>query len=231
MAAADYARQWQKANELYAAKSYDSAAYYYEQIASSKPSNAQLYYNLGNTYYRLNKIAPAVLNYERALRTDPDYMAAKDNLVLTQSRISNSIPSASDVFFVSWWARTTHANKATTWAIAALLAFALMLALILTRRLTIAGRHIARQLPGIVAFVWICLLVLAIASAVNTASTRAVVMAAEVPLLNNEQKGKPLAYIPEGTTVSILSEKTGWTEVRLPDGRTGWLQTVAITRI
>src|ERR1700744_3575460 len=84
LAAGDSNMLWQKANELYQQKQYDSAAQCLEQIAALKPQNEIVYYNLGNTYYKLNKIAPAVLNYERALRINPDYKEAKDNLLLAQ---------------------------------------------------------------------------------------------------------------------------------------------------
>src|SRR4051812_15187191 len=88
-AAPSYSAQWEKAGNFYSNKQYDSAAYYYEQIAALKPRNAAVYYNLGNSYYRLNLIGPAVLNYERALHIDPSYKEAQDNLSLTQSRITN----------------------------------------------------------------------------------------------------------------------------------------------
>ena len=93
---------WQKGNKFYAQKQYDSAAYYYEKLAVQKPKDAVLYYNLGNSYYKLNDIGLAVLNYERALHLDPGYKDAEDNLILTQSRIANRIQGSEDIFFVRW---------------------------------------------------------------------------------------------------------------------------------
>jgi hypothetical protein len=56
-------------------------------------------------------------------------------------------------------------------------------------------------------------------------------MVGDAPLMNAEQKGKPLALIPEATTVQIKSERGSWLEVALPDGRTGWLQQSVIEKI
>ena len=232
MAVGNYNAAWQKGTIFYEQMRYDSAAYYFEQIAALKPQNATVYYNLGNTYYRLNKIAPAVLNYQRALQINPDLKEAKDNLALTESRISNHIQSTNDVFFIDWWQTITHPNKTSTWSVAALLIFILIIVTILLRRYMKSFQWIPVQLTGLLGFVCICLLVLAFAAAKNDMqSNRAVVMQNDAPLMNPEQKGKPLSLVPEGTTVKITDEKTGWVEVSLPDGRKGWLQSNLIDKI
>src|SRR5690606_26240313 len=86
-ASGNYNDWWQKGNQYYEQKNYDSAAYYYNRIATLQPNDAEVYYNLVNTYYRLNLVGKAVLNYERALKYAPNHQLAADNLYLTQSRI------------------------------------------------------------------------------------------------------------------------------------------------
>ncbi len=128
-----YADWWQKANLFYQRKEYDSAAGYYEKIASLHPDNATVYYNLGNTYYRLNKIGPSVLNYQRALKINPSYTEAKDNLELTQSRIPNRIQQSPDIFFVTWWKNISKSSAAGLWATVSLMLFLVLLFTILMR--------------------------------------------------------------------------------------------------
>jgi len=224
---------WQKGNNFYQQKQYDSAAYYFEQIAAGKPQNAEVYYNLGNTYYRLNKINYAVLNYERALRINPNYNEARDNLILAQGRISSHIPATGDIFFINWWQTITDAGKATGWAVAALAVFAIIFALLLLR---LFKRNLVQNIPSQLTGGWVCvcacLLVPAFFSAKNSVQdTGAVVMVNDAPLMNSEIKGAPLALVPEGTVVKIKSEKGAWDEVRLPDGRTGWLQQSLVEKI
>jgi tetratricopeptide (TPR) repeat protein len=229
--AADYNNLWKAGNAYYEQKQYDSAAYYFEQIAAVKSQNAAVYYNLGNAYYRLNKVAPAILNYQRALRIDPGHTQAKDNLTLAQSRIANRIVPVSDIFFVRWWQSLTGSDMVTTWAILALVFFVLVIAIAFLRRFQ-KNRGIPVQLQGILGLLCFCFLLLGFSAAKSsTEHDTAVVMENDAPLMNGDQKGKPLMLVPEGTTVKILSEKGTWVEVSLPDGRNGWLQNDLIDKI
>jgi tetratricopeptide (TPR) repeat protein len=230
-AATDYNQLWQKGNDFYQQKQYDSALFYYEQIAANKPANAILYYNMGNAYYRANKIGPAVLNFERALRIDPSFQHAADNLKLTQNRIANRIQSGTDLLFVQWWHDVTGGHNANAWAVISLLLFILLIALLLHRRFQ-RPSWLVPQVIGGVALIWIVSLIISIQAAGNDASRdRAVVMQNDTPLMTSSQQTKNQSFIPEGTTLEIISAKNSWLEVRLPDGRTGWLMEGNVTRI
>lgn len=224
---------WQKANKCYQQKQYDSAALYYEQIAALNPGNAVIYFNLGNTYYRLNKIGPAILNFERALKIDPDYKEAQDNLALTQGRISNQVHPHNDIFFVRWWESITRADRAAMWSVAALITFVLfMLTLFLRRFNSSLGPRIPIQVQGVLLFVFLCVLGIAFTASRNhTEHTGAVVMQNDAALMNAGLKGKPQALVPEGTVVKINSYNGEWIEVSLPDGRTGWMLQSLVTKI
>jgi len=225
-----YNAWWQKGNDFYGKKEFDSAAFYYEKLTVLNPLDAVVYYNLGNTYYRLNKIGPAVLYYEKALRLDPGYTDAKDNLSLTQSRIANRVPNVPDIFFVSWWKTLTEPGKATAWAIICLVLFLSVLGILLMKRF---GRisHVSPQLIGFISFGWIIFLILSIYAAANANdSNSAVVMQNNAPLLNVIQ-GKTQSLVPEGTTVQLTDIKGNWVEIRLPDGRRGWMQQSLLSKI
>lgn len=224
---------WKKGSSFYDQKQYDSALYYFGQLATADVQNAAVYYNLGNTYYWLNKIGPAVLNYERALRVDPDHKEAKDNLALAQSRISNHISYTGDIFFIIWWQSLTRADHSSAWSVAAAITFILVIILFAIRHLQRSGsKRLPVQLPGVLMFVCACFLILAFAAAKNMQEhNRAVVMQHDAPLMNEQQKGKPLALVPEGTTVKIKGGKGMWLEVTLPDGRSGWVMQTLLAKI
>ncbi len=224
---------WSKGNDFFKKKSYDSAAAYYEKIAVQRPHNAEVYYNLGNAYYRLNKIGFAVLNYERALQINPDYTEAKENLILTRSRIPTHIPQTGDIFFIAWWDALTRADRATTWAVWGLVLFLSAIGISMLMYFKKGGMRIPPQVPGILGFAWLCMMVLAYNAAQNYKNCHlAVVMQNDAPLMNLEQKGgKPMSLIPEGTTVKISALKGEFAEVTLPDGRKGWVEQTWLNKV
>jgi hypothetical protein len=231
-AVTDNAQLWAKGNACYKAGQYDSARALYEQIAQQKPDNACLYYNLGNTYYRLNKIGPAVLNYERAIRLDPEYRLAKENILLTKRRMTGEVKQIEDIFFVRWWDAATAPGNATTWAACSLVCFVLAIASLLVKIMTGGKVVVPAQVTVLLVVLWCCLLPPAIASASKSVdSGRVVVMENDVPLNHADTKGKPIGLIPEGTVLKLKNTNGNLAEVVMPDGRSGWVQLSAIAKI
>lgn len=68
------------ADSAYAAADYATAVHIYEQLLSEHGESAEVYYNLGGAYYKMNEIARSILNYERALLLDPSDADIKFNL-------------------------------------------------------------------------------------------------------------------------------------------------------
>jgi hypothetical protein len=226
----NYDAVWQQANNFYQKKQYDSAVVHYEQLVAQRVDEAELYYNLGNAYYRLNQTGPAVLNYERSLQLDPSNKQTKENLLLAQSQIINRIQPSGDIFFVVWWKLLTHVYWAQTWAIAGLILFAILVSLLLGRRF---GKiSVKKHFVGFIGAVWIISMTFAIVSAMRKAdSGHAVVTQHDAPFVSQPNDTRNQSLIPEGTTVRIKGEQQGWFEVSLPDGREGWMRQAALAKI
>jgi tetratricopeptide (TPR) repeat protein len=217
---------WQRGVQNYQQKEYDSAVTYWERIAALNPQNVEVYYNLGNAYYRLNKIGPAVLNYNRALRLSPGNKNATDNLALAEARIVNRIPPVTDIFFITWWHSFTSGTTANIWAIVAWLLLALTIGLLFYKVWKRNNNHLLQRGIGISAAFWgVCLCIAFIAAGNKTAHSKAIIMQADAPFMSNQQgTGKAQAYLPEGTTLQLKTDVGDWIEVILPDGRMGWVQ-------
>lgn len=222
---------WKKANGYYSSRQYDSALFYFEKVAALAPGDAVVYYNLGNTYYRLNQIGPAVLNYERALKLRPSYKEAEDNLLVAQSRIPNRIAGMQNIFFVRWWQNITAGSNATVWAVLSLVLFMGLIGLLLARRFGKAN-NVPSQVAPFVSVLWLLVLFISVVSAANKQNSAAgVVMQNDAPLLTEPEKGKIQSLIPEGTTVKWEAEIGSWVEVKLPDGREGYIRKEDISKI
>jgi tetratricopeptide (TPR) repeat protein len=231
-AATDFKNLWAKGNNFYQQKQYDSAIYCYNAIATQQPDDATVYYNLGNTYYRLNDIGNAVLNYERALKYKPSYKQAADNLYLTQSRINNRIQGMPEIFFVIWWNNITQGPLTNTYAIIAILLFILTITYYISSKLQLIKFKLPIQLTVGVVILSLAFVTLSIISArrlVN--SSHAIVMQDQSAFGTEPKSGKSQSLIPEGTKVELLREDAGMVNVILPDGRNGWMAKSSLTEI
>ena len=79
--------QFVKANEAYASKDFEKAIALYEEIVAGEKHSAALYYNLANAHYQQGALAPAILNYERALHLQPGDEETLHNLKLAQQKL------------------------------------------------------------------------------------------------------------------------------------------------
>lgn len=221
---------WQQANNFFKQKNYEQAASLYEQLAASKPDEASVYFNLGNAYYKLNKIGDAVLNYQRAIRIQPSFQEAKDNLELTLSRIPNRVPTASDIFFMSWWKGITSSRLSGFWAAFSLFLFLSSIGLLTMQQLGKINFNTSKI--SLIGFLFCSLFLLFAFSSANRKSAHnlAVVMQHDAVFSLEASNGKAVSFIPEGTTVIIEDEQRDMLQIVLPDGRKGWMnrQFVAI---
>ena len=92
-----------KANSFYQSGNFAQAAEAYRQVADAGYESPVLYYNLGNSYYRLGKIGYAILNYERAQKLAPGDDDITHNLALANSRIVDKIDNIPPFFLFKWW--------------------------------------------------------------------------------------------------------------------------------
>lgn len=222
---------WDKANMLFNKGEYDSARVYYEKLSSDYQSEI-LYYNLGNTYYKLNKVGKAVLNYERALKIAPSNTKIQDNLYLTQTRIANRIQPNERIFFICWWQSITHASHATLWAVLALIIFVGTVIVHLLKKLNIISFNIPVQATVGALAIWLLFFTFSIFATNNKYyGQEAVVMLNNATFKLQPDATKNSSLIPEGTKVTIEQKKSSWAEVILPDGRKGWMEADVLTKI
>ena len=114
------------ANAQYAEGNYAEAATQYEQILQEQPT-PEVYYNLGNAYFKQGELAQSILAYERALRLKPSFKDAKHNLQFAQSRIIDNIEDTQSFFLSNWLKAIRNALSQRVWMVGSIVLFIMAL--------------------------------------------------------------------------------------------------------
>ena len=219
----------------YSRGNYQQAIRDYEELLKQTKS-ADLYYNLGNAYYRTDNITHAVLAYERALLLSPGDDDIRFNLQMARSKTIDKITPRSEMFFVTWYRALVNITSVDGWADIALLS--MVLALILALVYLFASRMLFRKIGffGGVAMLTLFLLCNLFAwhqHAILTERTGAIIVSSSATLkATPTQQAKDNGVLHEGTRVDIIDDTMrDWKCVRLADGREGCLQSNKIEKI
>jgi tetratricopeptide (TPR) repeat protein len=113
---------FEKANQLYHNKMYDSASVLYSQLINDSYLSPNLFYNAGNSFYRTGKIGLAIWCYKKALQLEHN-INIQDNLTLAQNKIKEPIYAHKDIFFIRWWKAVYNLFSVNVWALIGLFSF------------------------------------------------------------------------------------------------------------
>ena len=196
----------------------------------------ELYYNLGNAYFRTDNITRAVLNYERALLLSPGDDDIKFNLQMARSKTIDKITPKSEMFFIIWYKSLVNFTSVDGWGKTAIMSIAIALVLVL---LYLFGHKIVLRKVGF--YGGVCFLVLFVLAnifayqqkCILTKRTGAIITAPSVslkktPVANSESN----TILHEGSRVEIIDDTMkDWKFVELEDGREGWVPSNRLERI
>ena len=221
-----------EADSAYAQGHYQQAAKIYEQLLK-KGVSAELYYNLGGAYYRMDEIPLAVLNYERALLLSPGDADIRFNLQMARSKTIDKITPESEMFFVTWFHSLVNLTSVDGWARTALVSLAL--AIVLALLYLFASPIWLRKVGFFGAFV--LLVVFAVANFLAYTQKQgyihrngAIIMAPAATVKSTPAKqGTDLFILHEGTKAEITdATMKEWKRIKVADGKEGWIETSQI---
>ena len=225
----------QQADSAYVDGNYQKAIALYDSLLTEGVS-ADLYYNLGNAYYRMDDITRAVLYYERAIQLAPGDEDIRFNLQMARSKTIDKIVPESEPFFVTWYHSLVNMTSVDGWAYVALVSLAL--AVVLALVYLFSNPVWMRKIGFFGAFATIVIFLVANLLAWQQRDTLthhkgAIIMESAVTVKSTPAKnGTDLFILHEGTKVVIVDDTMReWKEVRLADGKQGWLQTSQIEEI
>lgn len=222
-------------DSAYMRNDYAAAIQIYESLLK-KGEAAEVYYNLGNSYYKAGDIAKAILNYERALLLQPGNGDIRANLEIARSKTIDKVTPVPEIFFVSWFKSLINILSVDAWAKWGIVFFILLL---VSCSLFFFSKQVLMKKIGFIA--GILFLVLVVLSNVFAAQQENALMNRNEAIVLNpsvtvrstpSENGVSLFILHEGSKVKIKDDSMReWKEIRLEDGKVGWLPASSIENI
>ncbi len=216
-----------KANELYQQEKFEEAVQVYEQILEGGQHSVELYYNLGNAYYKLNQIAPAIYNYEKALLLDPNNSDVKNNLTFARNMMIDEIKEVPKVGFTHWLGGFTSVFHYDSWAkIAVGFSFLLLFCFVgyYFSKKMILKRVMFSMMIIFLTFSVLCIIIAAFEKNQVQEDNPAIVFAESVSVKGEpKENSNNVATLHEGTKIYVIESVDDYYKVELLNGSQGWL--------
>lgn len=220
---------WQSANQSYSDGNYAEAVNQYESIINSGFESPELYFNLGNAYFKQNQFPSAILYFEKARKLDPNDENIKFNLELANSRIVDKMEPLPEFFLRSWWKGARDIFSSNRWAGTGILFFILSLASFAVFIISI--QIIQRKVSFWAGLVFLSLMLISFLfsySSYNDYNRQksGIIFSPTVTVKSSPNEGSvDLFVIHEGTKVLVTDRVENWSEVKLANGNVGWVRT------
>ena len=223
------------ANQAYSDGNFEDAISLYEQVLEHDYEAPQLYYNLGNSYFKSNNLPAAILNYERAKRLAANDEDIAFNLKLANLKTPDKIESIPTLFFKTWWNSFARLFSGKQWAIISIVSFWICILMFCVYITT-------NKVDNKKIFFWFSALLLLLTifsftyayqgyKAVNS-NNEAIIFSASVTIKSSpDENGTDLFVLHEGTKVMILDGIGEWNKIKLSDGSVGWIRSEAVETI
>ncbi|MFT4683439.1 MAG: tetratricopeptide (TPR) repeat protein [Urechidicola sp.] len=216
-----------QANNLYKNGSYTEAVELYKKIEDLGQESDDLYYNLGNTYYKLNKIAPSIYYYEKALKLNPINEDVITNLAFAKRMKIDAIEVMPKTFLQKFSEKYIYKLHYDTWAwIAVVLSFiGALLFLLYHFSYSSAKKLLYFNTSILSALLLIISVVFAYKSYNHEKNTKhAIIFKQSTEIKNAPTLNSDTTFeLHEGTKVLVLDVIDDWKKIKLADGKIGWI--------
>ena len=209
--------------DAYKKGQYDLAIQEFESILSNNWDSPELYYNLGNAFFRSGNTAGAVWAFESCLNLSPTHSDAKYNLKLANLKVIDRMGLPDPPLYLQWYLGLKEQFTPTTWINITLFILLLFSLSVTVNRLFLFS--LVQNLRGIILTIFFISLFLTFHSIWTDNSLNLGVIYS----LKAEVRSEPNTFstrlfeVHEGLKVSINQLENDWVEIELLDGKTGWI--------
>lgn len=225
--------QFTEANAFYKKGEFSNAIKTYKAVEKQNVESAELFYNMGNTYYRLKKVGWSILYYEKALKLDPSLEDAKLNLEKAKKKTVDKIEVLPVPGVVRVYKNFLSIMNTEGWAKISLILgflFAICMAILNFNKTSVVKKSLF--FVNII-LVGACLMTLVFALSSSHYDKDEMVLVKDNVYVKSEPttSGTDLFILHEGAKVQLKKTNNAWIQVKLSDGLVGWVKEGAFKNI
>ena len=219
---------FEQGNQLYNDGKYAEAIDKYKAILETDNHSAELYFNLANAHYKLSHVAPSIYYYEKALKLSPKDQDVKNNLAFANNMTIDDIEVVPNAGFSKLIRNITDIMSFDSWAKLAVASVILFVLIFLFYYFTYST--FKKRLAFITSNLFLFLAAFSVAIAFHnynlSKKDKPAIIFAQETVIKSEpnNRSQELFRLHEGTKVQIIDTINQWKEIKLTDGKTGWIE-------
>jgi tetratricopeptide (TPR) repeat protein len=223
------------AQSAYKSQDYSKAISAYQQILANEVTAPEVFYNLGNCYFKIDSIGKAIQYYEKARKLISDDEDLMHNLKMAHNRTVDKIEPMPEFVVTSTWKNIVNFKTADTWANYALLNFAFVFISLmlfqLAKQPSLKKTFFGLSLLLMLVTTMFYMLAKSRTNADNSINQGVVIIGSAAIKSAPQSASTDLFVIHEGTVFKILENQNDWLKIRLDNGNLGWIEKKAIGEI
>jgi tetratricopeptide (TPR) repeat protein len=221
-----------KAEKAFDARQYKEAADLYEGLINTGWKSSELYFNAGNSYFKLNRMGKAIYYYELARVLNPNDDDVKINLSIANGKTIDKIETRENFFINAVKTNVLQSFSTTQWAWMTILLLTLALiclfSFFISEPIVLKKITLSMAVVFVIAFGITYLLGYSAASAKNN-NKFAIILSSEISIQNEPQEGGTVKFkLHEGTKVRVIRANGDWSLIALDNGNEGWVPVKSI---
>lgn len=217
-----------KAEKAYDNKNYKEAIACYQKLINEGNKSYELYFNLGNSYYRNKELGYAIYYYELARKMNPNDQDVQINLGIASAKTIDKIDAKENFFINAVRSNVVNVVSTDSWAwmtvILAVLTCVLFFTFIHSQMIVLKRVSFLFAIVGIISLIVVYLFGV---SAVNSKKENkfAIVLLKEIKITNEPNANATMKFaLHEGTKVRIVEANSDWVLIKLDNGNEGWVK-------
>ena len=218
----------QKAEKAYDSKNYKEAIVNYEKLVNDGYKSYQLYFNLGNSYYRNNELGKAIYYYELARKVDPNDEDVRINLGIAAAKTIDKIDSKENFFISAVKTNLLSSFTTNSWAWLSIgsIALASILFFIFVNSSMLFVKRISFLLSCVLVISFFITYFLGYSALQSKVENKfAIITSKEVKIMNEPTTTASSKFsLHEGTKIRVVENNGNWLLIKLDNGNEGWLK-------